>query len=88
MIADSTYIPLQDHEEDIISKPYQWHLMKDARFGWRGDILLRCGSKEEVTKLFVMIEGKAVDVAGGGKISIEVIPHISIVEQARDAKRA
>ena len=41
----------------------------------------------EVLKLFAAIEGKTIDVPGGGKIAIEVIPHVSLIDEAREIKR-
>jgi hypothetical protein len=87
MIATAAQVPLQQQESEAVSSQYQWRTLKDARFGWRGDVLIRCSSKEEVLKLFAAIEGKTIDVPGGGKITIEVIPHVSLIDEAREIKR-
>ena len=83
MIRSTTGVPLQETESTMIREAYQWTMLKDARFGWRGDILLRVAAKEEVLHMFGSLEGKAINVPGGGRIIIEVMPHISLLDEAR-----
>ena len=87
MVAAASEIPFQEKETDTTGTQHQWRTLKDARYGWRGDVMLRCGSREEVIKLYKAVEGKAIDVPGGGKISIEVIPHVALIDDAREARR-
>ena len=61
-------------------------MMKDARYGWSGDILIMLSSIEEVIRLFMTLDGKAIEVGGGGRIVIEVLPHISLLEKVRNSQ--
>eukprot|EP00972_Heterocapsa_arctica_P107659 15859278-Heterocapsa_arctica.AAC.1 len=66
---------------------HQWTMIMDARNGWKGDIMVKLGSKWEVGQLYATLEGKSIKIAGGGQIVIEVLPHISMVEEARKRRR-
>ena len=46
--------------------------------------MIKLKSVEEVVAMFGAVEGKAIKVLGGGSISIEVIPHASLVCRARN----
>ena len=71
-----------------MKETYQWALLQDARHGWRGNVVTRLGTKEEVLHMFTMLEGKVIEVAGGGRMVIEVLPHISLMLEARSARAA
>ena len=62
--------------------------MKDPRFGWRGEIFFKVKTAEEVIKMYTCLEGKHFNVGVEGVILIEVIPHVALVEKARNAHRA
>ena len=48
--------------------------------------MVRLGTEAEVLHMFTALEGKVVEVAGGWRIVIEVMPHISLVERARNCR--
>ena len=84
MMSEATQIPFEKTSAELVTKPYQWKELQDARYGWKGDVVMKVEKKEEVVRLFSKLEGKSIDVAGGGKIVIEVLPHISLIEEIRN----
>ena len=84
MIADEAEIEIFNEESEVINGGKEWKMLTDARYGWKGDILLKCTSVEQVLKLFKKVEGKAFDVGDSGKVSIEVLPHARLVIDARN----
>ena len=82
MMAEEAQIQIDEAESGVVSK--QWKKMVDARTGWKGDVLLRCAVVEEAIKLFRSVEGKNIEVGEGGKITVEIIPHASVVQEARN----
>jgi len=88
MVKEATGIPLANEATEIVKEMYQWALLQDARHGWRGNVVTRLGTKEEVLHMFTMLEGKVIEVAGGGRMVIEVLPHISLMLEARSARAA
>ena len=84
MIADAAQVPFDAEESLTIAKRKQWKKIEDTRVGWKGDLLLRCDSVDEVLKLFNKIEGKTIEVGDMGKVSVEVIPHARIAVDARN----
>ena len=87
MLQDTAQIQFLSQESEAVSSEYQWRKIQDARFGWKGDVVLQCNTKEEVLRLFAAAEGKTIEVPGGGRISIEIIPHVSLAEESRNARR-
>lgn len=57
---------------------------REVRVG--GDVLIKMRAKAKVLHTFAMLEGKEIDVAGGGRIAIEALPHISLIEVARNCR--
>lgn len=88
LVANAARLPLQEEPIKDVREAYQWALMIDARYGWRGDILLRLNSQEEVLAMFGNLEGKAIGVSGGGRVVIELMPHISLLSAARTRRSA
>ena len=58
-------------------------MLKDARYGWRGDVLTNLATKEEVIQLYKQVEGKAISVTSGGRISVEILPQIALMAEVR-----
>ena len=85
MMAEASQVPLLPQAVEVVTEAFQWKPMLDARYGWKGYVLTRVNTTEEVIRIFRTLDGKAINVAGGGKIVIEVIPHVSLVEAARNA---
>ena len=83
MIARESAVPINKEEAETVGDAKQWKKLEDARYGWRGDILMKCKDEEEVCQLFRRIDGKAFGVGAGGRISIEIIPHARIIQDAR-----
>ena len=83
MVKKEAKIPMDDEASEMLKKEYQWMLLKDARYGWRGDTIIKMANKNEVLNLYRAVEGKAITVAGGGRIVLEVLPHISLLAEAR-----
>ena len=84
MMAEEAQIQIDEEESGVVSGKKQWKKMVDARTGWKGDVLLRCAAVEEGIKLFRSVEGKTIEVGEGGKITVEIIPHASVVQEARN----
>ena len=87
-IAECSRIPLAESHTEVLKAPYQWSMMSDARYGWRGDILIKLATKAEVILLYRSVEGKSIAVADGGQISIEVLPHVTLVDELRNGGAA
>ena len=83
MAKRETTIPFAEEASEIPTKEHQWMPMKDARYGWRGDIVAKLARKSEVLHLYRSLEGKAINVANGGRIVLETMPHISLLAEAR-----
>jgi hypothetical protein len=88
LVKEAAQLPLQEEPTKDLREAYQWSLMVDARYGWRGDILMRLDSQEEVLDMYANLEGKAISVAGGGRIVIEMVPHIALLTAARSRRGA
>ncbi len=46
----------------------------------------QAGSQAEAIRMYSALEGKAITIPGGGRMVIEVILHIALVDEARQAK--
>ena len=88
LVKKAAQLPMQEEPTNDLREAYQWTLMVDARYGCRGDILMRLNSQEEVLATYANLEGKAISVAGGGRIVIEMIPHIALLTEARNRRGA
>lgn len=86
MMREATRIPLEAKGTEVVKDAYQWMLMQDARYGWRGDFLIKLANKAEVLTIFKGLDGKAISFSGGGRIAVEVMPHISMLDDARRAR--
>eukprot|EP00972_Heterocapsa_arctica_P034228 5041665-Heterocapsa_arctica.AAC.1 len=64
-------IQLKTEPVEVVKEAYQWTLIQDARHGWRGDILVRLATKDEVLHMLVSLEGKSIKVSDGGQIVLE-----------------
>ena len=85
MISRKAQIQIENEEAAVVGNKKQWKKLVDARFGWRGDILLKCNDAEEAIKLYQGVEGKALEIGDGGRITIEIIPHAKVIIEARNA---
>ena len=85
LAREAARLPLHPQAVEELTAVYQWKPLVDARAGWRGDVLLQVRHRDEVKVTFQRLEGKAIDVAGQGRIVIEVIPHVSLLEMVRAA---
>ena len=83
MVAEKAEIEVDARESGTVVERKQWKKISDVRRGWRGDIFFRCDRREDVIKLFRRVEGCAIEVAGGGRVSGEVIPNANLVQEAR-----
>jgi hypothetical protein len=70
---------------EVIQQCYQWKILLDARYGWKGDISYRCKDKAQATALHARIDGKSIDCHDQGKVVVEVITHVSIAAESRNA---
>jgi hypothetical protein len=86
MVQTAAGIPLMPVAVEVLKEKGQWTLLKDARYGWKGDVLVKVGSQEEAIRMYSSLEGKAITIPGGGRIVIEAILHIALVDAARKAK--
>jgi hypothetical protein len=86
MIQATAGIPLKNEAVAILKDAGQWTLLRDARYGWKGDVLVKLGSEAEAIRLYAALEGKAITVPGGGRIVVEVILHIALVDAARKVR--
>lgn len=68
MVAEAAQVQLQMEETDMLSVQYQWKELVDAQYRWNRDVRLRCNTKEEVLRIFMAVEGKTIDVPGGGRL--------------------
>ena len=84
MIAVAGGIRINEAESEVVSEAAQWKAMVDSRTGWRGDVMMKCDTSEDIFKLFEKVEGKAFNVGTFGKITIEIIPHAKLVIEARN----
>eukprot|EP00972_Heterocapsa_arctica_P004053 602106-Heterocapsa_arctica.AAC.1 len=87
MMREATGIQFRAEATEMVKVAHQWTMIQDARHGWRGDIMVKLGSESEVLQLVATLEGKSIKIADGGQIVIEVLPHISMVEEARNRRR-
>jgi hypothetical protein len=83
LVGEAAQIPMQKEPTKDLKEAYQWALMVDARYGWRGDILMKFSTLEEVLDTYASLEGKAISVAGGGRIVIEMVPNIALLTACR-----
>ena len=83
MVKRETTIPFAEEASEIPTREHQWMPMKDARYVWRGDIVAKLARKSEVLHLYRSLEGKAITVADGGRIVLEIMPRISLLAEAR-----
>jgi hypothetical protein len=83
LVGEAAQIPMQEEPTKDLKEAYQWALMVDARYGWRGDILMKFNTMEEVLDTYANLEGKAISVAGGGRIVIEMVPNIALLTACR-----
>ena len=60
MIKEATGIPLMGDASARVEEAYQWMLLRDARDGWRGDVLVKVGTKAEVLHMFAALEAIGV----------------------------
>ena len=88
MVREATGIPLKGEASEVMTEAYQWTLLQHARHGWRGDVVVRLATKSEVLHMYAAVEGKTIAVTDGGRIVIEVVPHISLIEEARNGRSA
>ena len=86
MISRATLIQCEEDESEVVTNKGQWKKLMDPRFGWRGDVILKCESADKVIDIYRQIEGKAIELGEGARVTIEVIPHAKLVIEAR--KRA
>ena len=70
---------------EVVAGQHQWAMIRDARYGWRGEILTQCANEAEVLRLYGCVNGKTIGTAQGGKILVEIMPHASLVLRARNA---
>ena len=88
MVTRASQIPFAATACDVIKEEYQWKALVDARYGWRGEIATKCKTKEEVIQMFCRSEGTCIAIPGGGSIVLEIIPHITVVAEARNFRMA
>ena len=87
LVGAATQIPFANEARGVINVAYHWKPLADARFGWKGD-LDRCKAKDEIIQLYSQAEGKTIEIPGGGKIVVEIIPNITMIAEARNFRLA
>ena len=83
MITKAAEIKADEKESEIITNKGQWKRLTDHRYGWRGDILMKCEDTDKVIELYKKVEGKTIEMGEGSKVTIEIIPHAKLVVEAR-----
>ena len=86
MVQTATGVQLMPVPAEALKEAGQWIMLQDPRYGWRGDVLVKTGSQAEAIRMYSSLEGKAITIPGGGRMVIEVILHIALVDAARQAK--
>jgi hypothetical protein len=88
MVQAAAGIPIMPEPVEVLKDTGQWVMLRDPRYGWQGDVLIKVGTPDEAIRMFTSLEGKAISVPGGGRIVVEAILHIALVDAARKAKGA
>ena len=88
MIAGEAQIQMNREESSVVGNPKQWKKLVHARYGWSGDVLVKCTDENEAIKLYQRVEGKVLEMGGGGRVTIEIIPHAKVVLDARRSRAA
>ncbi len=86
MVQTATGVQLMPVPAEALKEAGQWIMLQDPRSGWRGDVLVKTGSQAEAIRMYSSLEGKAITIPGGGRMVIEAILHIALVDAARQAK--
>ena len=88
MIAKEAQIHVDTEESNVVGNPKQWKKLIHARYGWSGDVLVKCTDEDEAIRLYQRVEGKALEIGGGGKVTIEIFPHAKVILDARTSRAA
>lgn len=84
MVTEKTQIKIGEEESPVVAGKRQWKKIKDARTGWKRDVLLKCSDTDEVIKIFRLIEGRAIEMGEDGRVTVEIIPHAKMAIEARN----